>query len=32
MSIGFITPDPLWEPVVPTVDPDEWIDEDVDYE
>ena len=28
MTIGFIIPDPLWEPVTPSVDPEEWYDDD----
>jgi hypothetical protein len=28
MSIGFIIPDPLWDPVTPNIDPEEWYDDD----
>ncbi len=28
MSIGFILPEPMWDPVTPSIDPDEWYEDD----
>lgn len=28
MTIGFIIPEPLWDPVTPNIDVEEWYDDD----
>lgn len=28
MSIGFIIPEPRWDPITPEIDVDEWIEDD----
>lgn len=28
MSIGFIIPEPQWDPVTPSIDVEEWYDDD----